>query len=110
MKVETKQQVIEIINNNLDRFTEFGVSSVGLFGSFVREEATPQSDVDLLVSLENHDWNNYCNLLDFLETLFARKVDLITETGITPSNGQEICREVEYVYDKTKRATQSYPD
>ena len=52
MRVETKQDVIDTIKNNLDNFAKYGVSEVGLFRSFVREEQTDKSDVDLLVNLQ----------------------------------------------------------
>jgi uncharacterized protein len=101
-KVSTKQDVIEVIRNNLDKFAEFGVTEVGLFGSFVRSEATPDSDVDLLVNLNCPDGElyhkNYFKLLDFTDNLFEnRTVDIVTENSITEINGIYICREVEYV-------------
>ncbi|MDY6897379.1 MAG: nucleotidyltransferase domain-containing protein [Cyanobacteriota bacterium] len=96
--VSTKQEVINILKDNLDNFASFGVTEVGLFGSFVREEQTIDSDVDLLVNLHNHDWDNFCNLIDFAETLFkGRKVDIIAENPISGYEGVNICREVEYV-------------
>ena len=91
MKVESKQQVIAIIRDNLDQFAKFGVSRVGLFGSFVREDFTPDSDVDLLVALSNHSWSNFCNLIDFAEQLFGRKVDFITENSIMPTEFNPTC-------------------
>lgn len=97
MRIKTKQDVIELIQNNRDRFAEFGVSEIGLFGSFVREEQTDQSDVDLLINLNDCSMKNFCDLLDFTESLFARSVDIITENSITSRNGQVICREVEYI-------------
>ncbi|MEO0012444.1 MAG: hypothetical protein RLZZ535_833 [Cyanobacteriota bacterium] len=101
-KVSTKEEVIEVIRNNLDKFAEFGVMEVGLFGSFVRSEATPESDVDLLVNLKCPDEefysDNYFKLLDLTDNLFEnRKVDLMTENTINEINGIYICREVEYV-------------
>ena len=96
--VSTKQEVIDILRDNLDNFASFGVTEVGLFGSFVREEQTEDSDVDLLVNLQNYDWDNYCNLLDFIENIFkGRKVDIVTENSISGYEGVNICREVEYV-------------
>jgi predicted nucleotidyltransferase len=98
VKVHTKTDVIKVIRDNLDNFKLFGVAEVGLFGSFVREEATEESDVDLLVNLQESDYINFCRLYDFAESLFVnRTVDIITEEGITVNNGIYICREVEYV-------------
>lgn len=97
-KVLTKQEVLDILKGNLDNFASFGVTEVGLFGSFVREEQTDNSDIDLLVNLQNYDWNNFCNLIDFVETLFVgREVDVIAENTINGYEGVNICREVEYV-------------
>ena len=96
--VSTKQEVIDILRANLDNFTKFGVTEIGLFGSFVREEQTEDSDVDLLVNLQNNSWDNFCQLLDFAEALFkGRKVDIIAENTISGYEGVNICREVEYV-------------
>lgn len=96
--VLTKQEVMNILKVNKNNFARFGVKEIGLFGSFVREEQTEASDVDLLVDLQNHNWDNYCQLLCFTEALFlGRKVDLITENSIEGYGGVNICREVEYV-------------
>lgn len=101
-KVTTKQDVIEVIRNNLDKFAELGVTEVGLFGSFVRSEATEDSDVDLIVNLnatENSSYaDNYFKVLDFTDNLFEnRTVDIMTENSITEINGIYICQEVEFV-------------
>jgi uncharacterized protein len=98
IEVRTKAEVMQVIRDNLDNFKLFGVIEVGLFGSFVRSEATEESDVDLLVNLQESDYINFCRLYDFAESLFVnRTVDIITEEGITVNNGIYICREVEYV-------------
>lgn len=96
--VNNKSEVIKVLKDNLDNFKKFGVTEVGLFGSFVRNEATKSSDVDLLVTLTNHDYFNFCRLIDFANSLFAeRTVDVLSEGGINEINGIYICREVEYV-------------
>ena len=97
--VSTKQEVIDIIKANLSNFALFGVTEVGLFGSFAREEQTDSSDIDLLVNLQDCSWDNYCQLLNFVEALFQdREVDLIAENSISGYEGINICREVEYVF------------
>ncbi|MEN9518988.1 MAG: hypothetical protein RLZZ381_1576, partial [Cyanobacteriota bacterium] len=42
--VRIKAEIMQVIRDNLENFKLFGVIEVGLFGSFVREEATKQSD------------------------------------------------------------------
>ena len=53
---------------------EFGIKKIGLFGSFSRDEQTEESDIDVEKGL----YRNYCNLQDYLEKIFGRKVDLLT--------------------------------
>ncbi len=96
--VNTKQEVIEVIRRNLDNFALFCAVEVGLFGSFVRDEANKDSDIDLLVNYEFTTTENYFALIDFAESLFAqRSVDVIPEYCLDASNGQTICKQVEYV-------------
>ena len=98
MTPQTKKEVMHIISKNLPRFSEFSVSRVGLFGSFVREEQTENSDIDLLVVLDNPSWDNFCHLLDFVETLFgSRETDIITKKSLNETSGRNILREVEYI-------------
>ncbi len=60
-----------------------GIANIRIFGSLVRNEATPNSDIDLLVDLERGR-----DLLDLggasvkLQELLGRKVDIVTERGL----------------------------
>ncbi len=95
---QSKQEVLDILRDNLDKFASFDVERVGLFGSFVRDEANTQSDVDLLIVTNNSSWDNFCDLLDFTDTLFeGRKTDVITEKSLNELSGRTIFKEVEYV-------------
>ena len=92
------QEVIEVIRRNLDNFALFGVTEVGLFGSFVRNEANKDSDIDLLVNHEFTTTENYLALIDFAESLVARRsVDIIPERCLNARYSQTICKQVEYV-------------
>ena len=86
-----------------NRLLAAGVERLGLFGSFSRGEAGPDSDVDVLVAFRA-DARTYDNLFavgEALEEVFHRKVDLVTEGGLSPYIGPKILREVKYV-DLTK--------
>lgn len=75
--------ILEAHRNDLERF---GVESLRLFGSVARGEASPDSDVDLLVSFRRAPtFSGYMKLRIFLEDLLGAKVDLITETGLRES-------------------------
>lgn len=99
MSVATKQELIELIQSHDAELKAFGVKRLGLFGSFVRNESKPESDVDLLIELETgrYGFVNFSRLWFFLEDLFGRKVDLLTPESLSPYIGPHILKEAEYV-------------
>lgn len=99
MMVETKQDVIQLLKKYQNELNQFGVSRLGLFGSFVHNTAKFESDVDVLVVFESSqkNFNNFINLSFFLEDLFDRKVDLVTIESLSPYIGKSILNEVKYV-------------
>jgi hypothetical protein len=56
----------------------FGVRELAIFGSYARGEATPLSDVDILVALERPLGWEIVDLRDYLEALLGLPVDLLT--------------------------------
>jgi len=63
----------------------YGVKRIGIFGSFARGEQTRKSDVDVIVEfIPGHEtFKNFIHLVDFLEALFNRNVDLLTEPSLS---------------------------
>ena len=79
----TSENAIKLIRENHSFLAaEFGVSKIGLFGSYARGHADETSDVDLLVEFERPIGLRFVELVDFLENLLGRKVDLLTPAGI----------------------------
>jgi predicted nucleotidyltransferase len=77
-------EVIDILRSHEEEIKErFAVRRIGLFGSYVRGEETKESDIDILVELEDPTFRNFMNLAFFLEDLFGRRVDLLTPEGIS---------------------------
>jgi predicted nucleotidyltransferase len=75
-----------------------GVKSMAIFGSVARDEARPDSDVDILVEfLEPATFNGYMDLKFFLEDLLGRPVDLVTRKSIRPRLKTRIERVSQYV-------------
>ncbi|ELS05645.1 putative nucleotidyltransferase [Xenococcus sp. PCC 7305] len=99
MKVTTKKDVMKLLRNRQSELEQFGVNRLGLFGSFVRDTASKESDVDVLVVFESSrkTFDNFMNLSFFLEGLLGRKVDLVTIDSLSPYIEENILREVEYV-------------
>ena len=97
MKKETVIQRLASIKHQL---TEFGVSSLALFGSTVREENTPRSDIDILVDFADgqETYTNYLTVCEILQQTFKRyKVDIVTKNGLSPYIGPAILDEAQYV-------------
>ena len=71
-----------------------GARNVRLFGSFARGEAGPQSDIDLLVDVGSRTSSWFpTGLIDDLEQLLGRKVDVLTDGGVSPYLREQIYRE-----------------
>jgi len=85
--------VLELLARNRDRIRSFGVRSLALFGSAVRDEATPESDVDLLVEFDSKTFDNYMDLKFFLEDLLGRPVDLVLKNAVKPRLREPILAE-----------------
>lgn len=98
-EIETKEKVLELIRSNQDKIRSYGVRQLGLFGSFVRSEQKPESDIDLLVEFEQDkkSFDNFIQLVFFLEEILERRVELITSDALSPYIGPHIIRKVEYV-------------
>jgi predicted nucleotidyltransferase len=62
-----------------------GVSNLRLFGSVIRGEERPDSDIDLLVDMaEARGFGDYLALVEELESLLARRVDVVIGRSLSP--------------------------
>jgi len=77
-------EIIRILKENRDVLIKYGVKKIGLFGSFVRNEQKDNSDIDFLVEFEKPNFDDFMDLAFFLEDLFGRKVELITNGSLSP--------------------------
>lgn len=84
----------------------FGVARLGLFGSFARGEATPESDVDILVEFgaDKKGFAVFMELAFWLEDMLGRPVELVTLESLSPYLAPHILPTVEYVLEREDRA------
>jgi hypothetical protein len=83
----TRDEVVTALHIHADIFLRFGVKGASLFGSVVRDEARPMSDVDLMVDFlpgQPGGLFRYVELKHALEGVLGRPVDLITRNNIKP--------------------------
>ena len=76
----TRQQVLDALRQHKPIMEErFGVTELTLFGSFARNQATEDSDVDIIVKFNGPPGpRNYFGAISYLEELFGRTVDMST--------------------------------
>lgn len=98
-----KAEVVRILRENMGEIRKFGVRRIGIFGSAVRDELREDSDIDIVVEFERGKgtFENFGGLVEFLERLFGREVDILTPGGIESIRirtvRERIRGEVEYV-------------
>ena len=102
MKNETGtnlEHVRRILQNHLPTLTEeYHVRSLGIFGSYVRQEQTSESDLDVLVSFsEPPSLLRFIALESHLSDLLGIQVDLVMRDALKPHLGQRILQEVSSV-------------
>ncbi len=93
------EQIKQIIKDHLPELhADFAVSEIGLFGSYVRNEQTPLSDVDILVEFSKPvGFISFMQLEMRLQQLLGSKIDLVTPGALKPHIGSRILKEVDYV-------------
>ena len=95
----TKEDVLNRLREQESRLRSLGVKRLGLFGSFVREEQVPASDVDVLLEFEpgTKSFDNFMRIAFLLEEVLRRHVELVTTEALSPYLGPRILNEVEDV-------------
>jgi predicted nucleotidyltransferase len=94
----THKTILTKLEENTAAIKKFGVKRIGLFGSYLRKEQKPTSDIDILVEFEKGKvtFDNYMDLKFFLEDLFQCKVDLVMKEAIKPDLKPYILGSVKY--------------
>ncbi|MDZ7292191.1 MAG: nucleotidyltransferase family protein [candidate division KSB1 bacterium] len=73
----------------------YKVKSLGVFGSYVRNEQKKGSDLDVLVEFDRAPtFFEFIDLEDHLSNLLGVKVDLVMKSALKPAIGQRILSEV----------------
>lgn len=91
----TRADAIQLIRDAEPRIRDLGVRRLALFGSVLRDEARPDSDVDLLVQFQPGEKTarRFFALYDLLEELMGRRVELVTTEALSPFIGPHILAE-----------------
>ncbi|MEY4876715.1 MAG: hypothetical protein RL708_1864 [Bacteroidota bacterium] len=87
-------------NNKTYLHQQFGVNTIGLFGSFAIGKATEKSDIDFLVEFDNTEKDIFTkknNLKTYLQNTFGRSVDIANPKYLKPFIKNQILQSALYV-------------
>ena len=96
----TKSHILNQLKIHKDEFSKYGIQSVGLFGSYTRNEQSADSDIDLLIDFEpgKATFDNFMAFCEVIENLFKNeKVEVVTKNSLSPYIGPRILNEVQHV-------------
>ena len=96
----SKETILETLSAHKPQLSGFGVSALGLFGSYARNEQTADSDIDLFIDFEpgKEGFDNYMAVCALLEQIFQQeRVEIVTKNGLSKYIGPAILKEVVYV-------------
>jgi len=98
-KMITRQEIIQFIRSHKQQLRDtYGVTRIGLFGSYARNEAKEGSDIDLTVEIQSSNkYRSFLGLKRHLEKNFNQKVDLGIESTLKPIAKLHILKEIIYV-------------
>lgn len=97
--MKNKEDVLALLRKNKPELSRFGVSSIGLFGSYLHDKQTNESDIDLLIDFEpeQETFDNYMAVYDIFENLFTdKKVEIVTKNGLSKHIGPAILKGILY--------------
>lgn len=91
------KDVQRLLHEHEAELKEIGTQNLALFGSIVRGEAHPDSDIDVLVEFSGPvTFDRYMELKFFLEDLLGCKVDLVLRDTLKPRLRERILAEAVY--------------
>ncbi len=74
----TKNDILQKLSQQKDYIQKtYEVDKIGLFGSYAKDQQTPESDIDIYVEFKHKTFDNLMGLWNYLEDIYQTKVDLI---------------------------------
>jgi len=87
-----------LIEAHAEELHALGARRIGVFGSFAKNQATPESDVDVYVEFSEgmKTYDNFFALYELLRELFGRPIDLVTDGALSERKARLILPTVRY--------------
>lgn len=79
----SKYEIIRIIQADKEFLKEnFGVTDIGIFGSYAKDQQVPDSDIDFLVDFEEPRFDWIASLQIYLEKKFNKRIELVRRNNL----------------------------
>ena len=65
-----------------------------MFGSYAKGSETKKSDIDFVVEFEEPSFDRFMALIEFLEKLFGKRVDVLTREGVNTIRAKNIAEDI----------------
>lgn len=89
--MKQRAEIIEALRQSYEFLSsEFAVNKLAVFGSVAKDMMTPDSDVDIIIDFNSPIGFRFNQLVEYLEDLLERKVDVITKDGVKNIRVKEI--------------------
>ena len=96
-----KKDILNYLKSNQNYYyNQFGIQFIGLFGSFSRDEANSNSDIDILYKIDKDKKLSifkYLKLTKQLEDFFNKKIDLVRYEMLKPQIKEYIQKDIETI-------------
>ena len=97
----TPERLLELIAAVMPELRRMGVTRLGIFGSRARGDSRPDSDLDVLLTLEpGRDLVDLVAIRDRLQEIFSLRVDVVTPSGLAPRCRAAILRDALYATER----------
>jgi predicted nucleotidyltransferase len=97
----TAREIKALLQAHQEALEKFTARRIGLFGSYAIGKQSPKSDVDLVVDFAEPTFDNFMGLVNYLEEVLGKKVNVLTPQGLesirVPKVAETIKRSVLYV-------------
>lgn len=92
----TADTILDFLHAHRDELQAMGVVKIGLFGSYVRGEQRPDSDIDFLVEIEPFTFRTWMDAWNYLEDSLGIEIDLVPEKDLRPELHRYVFPEARY--------------
>ncbi len=90
-----KENLLETLKNlKLELVQQFPIQRMALFGSYARNEQTPESDIDILIEVDPKIGLGFVKLAEQLKQRLGKKVDLVSWRAIQPNRWEHLKMEL----------------